>query len=319
MISEDEKLYILKEFPNIELSYETILHKKVYNSDFILAIPDGKKCFAWFTIFKNQNVCIILEISENKKICNLEIMKTCFHAKLSFGTIFYGTIIKCNKLKFFSTEDIYYYKGKDVSKKTYLEKLDLFSIIYSSEIKQVSYNENNIVFGVPIISSTFTQEIQNAIEMLPYNIKYIMHCKNNEVKYIPYSIQISVNMNTIMNKLINKEIIFKIKADIQVDIYNLYTNTSDSIYDIAYIPDYKTSIIMNTLFRNIKENRNLDAIEESDDEEFEDDNPNKFVFLDKEYNMVCAFNSRFKKWTPIRLAQKHEKVVSKHELFSLEK
>jgi hypothetical protein len=35
--------------------------------------------------------------------------------------------------------------------------------------------------------------------------------------------------------------------------------------------------------------------------------------------MVCAFNSRFKKWTPIRLAQKHEKVVSKHELFSLEK
>jgi hypothetical protein len=33
-------------FPNIELSYETLTHKKVYNSEFVLAIPDGKKYFA---------------------------------------------------------------------------------------------------------------------------------------------------------------------------------------------------------------------------------------------------------------------------------
>ena len=38
-------------------------------------------------------------------------------------------------------------------------------------------------------------------------------------------------------------------------------------FDIAYIPDYKTSVFMNSLFRNIKENINLDYLEESDDEE----------------------------------------------------
>ena len=40
---------------------------------------------------------------------------------------------------------------------------------------------------------------------------------------------------------------------------------------------------MNSLFRNIKENRNLDLLEESDDEEeFENTSLDKFVDLDKE-------------------------------------
>ena len=42
-------------------------------------------------------------------------------------------------------------------------------------------------------------------------------------------------------------------------------------FDYALIQDYKTSILMNKLFRNIKENDNLDLLIESDDEdEFED-------------------------------------------------
>jgi hypothetical protein len=73
--------------------------------------------------------------------------------------------------------------------------------------------------------------------------------------------------------------------------------------------------MMNRLFRNIKENANLDALEESDDEEeFEDDRPDKFVFLDKSYNMVCIWNNKFKKWAPIRLAQKGDKIITKKEL-----
>ena len=117
---------------------------------------------------------------------------------------------------------------------------------------------------------------------------------------------------------LKREIVFKIKPDIQNDIYHLHyydNNNTDNIFDVAYIPDYKTSVMMNKLFRNIKENANLDALEESDDEdEFEDDRPDKFVFLDKVYNMVCVWNSKFKKWAPIRLAQKGDKIITKREL-----
>ena len=102
--------------------------------------------------------------------------------------------------------------------------------------------------------------------------------------------------------------IFIVSADIQNDIYNLVdpdtvNDSSNYIISnklIASIPDYKTSVFMNALFRNIKENKSLDALEESDDEdEFENTNIDKFVDLNKKIKMKCIFNYRFKKWTPV--------------------
>ena len=51
MFSDDEVASILSEFPKFELSYETMSHKKVFNHDVILAIPEGKKCLVWFTSY----------------------------------------------------------------------------------------------------------------------------------------------------------------------------------------------------------------------------------------------------------------------------
>ena len=53
-LNKEDKSCLLNNFPNIKLSYETPIHKKVYNSDYILAIPDGTPCFIWFTSFKNK-------------------------------------------------------------------------------------------------------------------------------------------------------------------------------------------------------------------------------------------------------------------------
>jgi hypothetical protein len=50
MLTEDEKQDILLGFPNIKLSYENIVHKKVLNASLITIIPQGKKCFVWFTM-----------------------------------------------------------------------------------------------------------------------------------------------------------------------------------------------------------------------------------------------------------------------------
>ena len=56
---------------------------------------------------------------------------------------------------------------------------------------------------------------------------------------------------------------------------------------------------------NIKENANLDSLEESDSEdEFENDRVDKFVYLDREYTMTCAYNHKFKKWVPLRVVGK---------------
>jgi hypothetical protein len=101
---------------------------------------------------------------------------------------------------------------------------------------------------------------------------------------------------------------FLLKPDAQNDIYYVLHNKDDPITDktmIAHIPNYKTSVMMNSIFRNIKENRNLDALEESDDEdEFADKykNKNQFVDLNKCVRMTCAFNHRFKRWHPCACA-----------------
>jgi len=76
MLTQEEKLDILNKFPNIKLSYEKIIHKKVYNFDFLLAIPDGKKCFAWFTSFKDKPTCFLLEVdNKNKKVMMREDLR----------------------------------------------------------------------------------------------------------------------------------------------------------------------------------------------------------------------------------------------------
>lgn len=108
--------------------------------------------------------------------------------------------------------------------------------------------------------------------------------------------------------------LFYIKPDLQNDIYYLYDTkmftlsslTTSSIIskNLAHIPDYKTSVLMNKLFRNIKENRNLDALEESDDEEeFENIQIDKFVDLNKVLKMRCNFNYKFQAWVPVQVVE----------------
>ena len=108
-------------------------------------------------------------------------------------------------------------------------------------------------------------------------------------------------------------VIFHVTPDIKSDIYNLFITKDNKLefYDCAFIPDYETSVRMNRLFRNIKENENLDALEESDDEfDFEDDRLDKYVYLDRSYKMNCQFNYKFKKWMPLSIVNASDPIVS---------
>ena len=62
---------------------------------------------------------------------------------------------------------------------------------------------------------------------------------------------------------------------------------------------------MNSLFRTIKENNNLDSLEESDDEEdFENTSIHKYVFIDKEIPIECEYHLKFKSWVPLTVSKK---------------
>jgi len=108
--------------------------------------------------------------------------------------------------------------------------------------------------------------------------------------------------------LTNIQAVFIVRPNVQNDIYELFVRTRgtggtgmiDVFHNFAHIPNYKTSIMMNRLFRNIRENERLDAMEESEDEdEFENIELDKYVSLHKEYKFVCKLNKKFCRWVPI--------------------
>jgi hypothetical protein len=354
MFSDNEVASILSEFPKFELSYETMSHKKVFNHDVILAIPEGKKCLMWFTTYKNENVCFIMETGENNSICDVYMGLVGFHDKLvlgACGTIFYGTIFKSNGSTCFCIEDLYYYKGVNYSSKTFLSRLQLIKQILQGEISQQTLTSKYILFGLPLMNTDLITLLKE-IDLLPYKVSQLKY-RWFETKKIMFSnyykpsatrgstpsvtaTRVSTpsvtatrgsdpkpyDVNKVKDNIHNvkqlSNAVFKVTADVQSDIYNLfiYKDGKEEFYDYAYIPDYETSLLMNKLFRNIKENDNLDALEESDDEdEFENNNTDKYVYLDRSFKINCRFNYKFKKWTPISMAKETDRIIS-HNLLS---
>jgi hypothetical protein len=169
-------------------------------------------------------------------------------------------------------------------------------------LKQTIITNRGICFGLPIIESSFENAIACA-KQLPYEIYSIQNRDfNGKTNLYNSTLYKCTDVDENENK------IFSVRPDIQNDVYHLYVRSGNNgnnleFFDIAAIPDYKTSVMMNRLFRKIKENENLDALEESDDDdEFENMNDDKFVHLDKCVKMECMYNKKFDKYVPLKVA-----------------
>tara|TARA_B110000305_G_C19307202_1_gene572178 strand:+ start:202 stop:1119 length:918 start_codon:yes stop_codon:yes gene_type:complete len=293
--------YINKNFPLIELSYDNIHHKKVPN--IYLAIPYGKKYCLWFTHVNGEDVLYLLEYNiKNKKVINYKRSTSFFEKSLCYGTILYGTLVKNKKSSFFVCENIFYYEGKNICNKPFKLILNTMVDMFKNKISQIAYTTFELIITMCIVNkdknnllTTINDEIYNIYGILNRNI-------NNS-----YSFLTPLNNG---NRQGTKTMIFRVMADIKYNVYNLYCYNNNKIqfYQKTYIPDYKTSVMLNNKFRIIKENINLDLLEESDDEEeFENTNEDKYVYLDRYYNYKCTFHYKTKRWIPIEIT--HDKRI----------
>jgi len=318
-----DNLIAIEGFPKVELSYETHVHNKV-QSHYAVAVPMGKKMFAWFTVHNEQNVCLLVDPLSSRTAGTFGLAQ--FDTSLCFGdygTLVYGTIVNYNQSKFFNLEDIFFYKGRNVSKDFHIEKLAMFKQMLDKDLGRYAFNNKCIVFGLPAVHTSH-EDLAKIVSLLPYkmysvqfyyfnrrdvsSIKYTTFCETGPAPLImpltplitPLPAPTSQPKSLIQRPAHNQTKIFNVTADLQPDIYYLQPiMPSQQGKIVAYIPNYDTSTMMNKLFRNIKENANLDALEESDDEEeFENNQVDKFVFLDRTYKMECVYNYKFKKWVP---------------------
>lgn len=356
---------ILQRFPKIELSYETIPHKKVspkYNC--CLAIPNGKKVFVWFTFFGHDEVCLVMDLNKEKRITTVNILHTGIPIDLAKGTVLYGTVLENGTI---IVEDIFFYCGVPQKGLFFGEKLG-FTELFFEKISADSRLKNG--FKLPILwattsSTTTNSSSKNSDYMCEYIIpeKWELGYTVNHIQYrclsdlAPFlnvfpvrkgfnkrnDLQNSESLkpNTLQQ---NKEAsclpllkgdsnvkdtfvpwkmdffkpqykqttVFQVSADIQYDIYHLYAYGKGRelvYYNVLHIPNFAKSVFMNRIFRNIRENGNLDAIEESDDEDdFEDLSYDKYVDLKKVVFIECKFNMKFKKWVPMQVVDSRKVV-----------
>jgi len=331
---------LLKRFPNFELSYETVSHKKVSNAPMshlrnstinavAIAVPLGRKYFIWHTYAGSEDVCYLLGLDKNKRVCSVDNYENGMQMSIehSLGTIVYGTIYEEKESTgIFVAEDIYYYCGTNLSKLCFGDRVGFLR----------DYIKTQPSLALPVM--WFSKEYAN---MIPTEIAKKMGYTAHHIQYreiarvAPYinvaipkrgaepSVKVSsaevaqkITATSMMNPVPRFDYskpayrypaVFNVTADSQSDLYHLYAykqNNPPVYCGLAGVQSLKTSMFMNRLFRRIRENENLDLAEESEDEaDFENTDSNKYVNLDTILQIECVFNQKHKKWIPVRLSR----------------
>ena len=338
--------HLVHRFPKLELSYETFAHKKVSsNYDICISIPNGKKQFAWFTYFGSEDVCYLMDINKDNKVTKVVKIAINFHGKLSYGTILYGTLCDIDEKQVFIIEDIYYFCGLPIKQFTFGEKLTYFHTLMSTYVYNTS--SSSILFALPYFSLItgdnklleslqFYESMITKTAYVSHHVQfrssdtispYLNHTyKKKQEQAIVYEPDVILFPRADLNytsQSMLRTAVFRVTADIQNDVYHLFafdSITNGYTYvNIAYIGTRKLSVYMNNLFRNIRENKNVDYGEESEDEDtFQNVNPDKYVDLKKEYKMNCIFHNKFKKWVPVNVVDLNSRCVNINELLQRE-
>ena len=258
--------------PKINKLFKTI--PSFIKSDYYFSIFYGKKYYLWFTYENNKHIVKLYDDKNNF----VENISLCYSKHL-YGLILYGIIYNN---KYFIIENICYYQNKQF-KKNNKDKLFLLKEIFNN-YKPLKYDK--FILNMPIIDSNY-DNLLSQLEKYKYIVYGIASANYDNNHY-----QIHKYKQNIVRSFI-------IKAEFQSDIYSIYNDNMDFI-DYLYIGCYKDSVKMNQIFRTIKENDNLDYLQESDDEDFENTNYDKYVDLSLSIKMECVMSNKFKKWIPIK-------------------
>lgn len=331
---------LLKSFPSfIKPSYEAVIHKKgLEEYDIQVAIPYGKRSFLWYTVFNEENVGCIIELTRTLTLQdNIHIFTKEAPCSLSLGTVLSGYLIDLDEdntnKKIFLADDIFMYKGYEFGNPfpiPFQNKIDAFVDFFKTS---TTFFQNYFIKSVVMVKNDGNEISSFWKENIGYLVKTIQYRKIKEI--VPHlnhfvakntwissksveneDIPLFETKNSIWTKQISKmpqwslklqnpvyksKQLFWVKAETSYDVYYLYTRDKN-LYMYAFIPDYETSVMMNNIFRKIPENQCLDKIEESDDDEvFQNISDNKYLQRKKLVLMECVFNWKFKKWIPLKI------------------
>ena len=317
--------HIMHRFPAFELSYETFAHKKVPPIyDIAIAIPAGKKHLIWFTYDNDIDIAILLDLNKSNQIVgSRRVNVPALTTESYYGTLLYGTIIQDGELPVFVIEDLCHYRGRNVRHLLFGEKLTYLQKLFIIDLPDQCAHDG-LILSLPYMrvsrdaaldSLPFYESMTKPAKYVSHHIQfrssgkvapYLNHIYKKPQPVVELSTQILVPRTDVNPRLpaYSRAVVFRVVADVRDDVYHMFAHGGQdtTVYvNVLYIGTRQQSKYMNSLFRNIKENINIDYGEESDDEEtFQDMRLDKYVDLAREHNVECVFNRKFRMWEPTK-------------------
>lgn len=199
----------------------------------------------------------------------------------------------------------------------------------SAPFRHPATPETQVLFGVAVKYGTYAEALKasNTPSIIPYSVyaiqgrfrnqtdnKYYQNCQSQSQSQNQNQVQAKgqvpskqpLAQSQTQNYTQPSTKIFMVQPEARVDMYTLrcpVTNEVES--EPAHVGDYKTSALLNSIFRNVKENASLDTAEESDDEDafqnLQELQMTGYITCSRERAMVCSYNYKFKRWVPLHL------------------
>ncbi len=323
LLSTPDIQALLSRLPKIEPCYEKTDTNIPANYKFRVSISIGKKFYVWIQYDESGDAAFFMELNKDKKVSVVQRAEMGENSLLPFskGTALFGTMYEHpSGRSVFLIEDVYYYCGIPVAKETFARKLGRMAHIVEKlgsvfpiwmRLPHITHTDSNTTSGY----IEHHAQYRTGDRLAPY-VNIVSVAGQNETISIPVCER--PLMCDFTKPQFRLPTVFWVKPAVQFDIYNLYChskNGKNEVYcGVAGIQTYNTSVLLNTLFRKVRGNHNLDAIEESDDEDmFEDVRDTKWVNdMSSKIKMVCEFNTKLRKWVPLKRADNDAAVVCSH-------
>jgi len=302
-------LYML---PPFELSYAIDRHRKVEADTFLVA-PRGDRTLLWFCSEEGEDGCFSFRL-DGKRRMHPSRELGCFSHELCAGTLLYGVVQVRGSGRVFLCEDVLWYKGKPVGRLSLQKKIPVLENMFERDL-----GEAPSVRYLDVCLPMWTECLAQA-EQCAASCAYACRGVFAYASHLPGLRPLVLDRprgGSRCGPPGQQTAVLVAQASVHPDIYTLYVQGQGALESVgrAVVPSLKTSVLMNGLLRKIKENSNLDLLEESDsDEEFEDVSDDKYVFPDRHVAVRCRYSARHGGWEPLEAVGIGGRVTRAEEL-----
>ena len=293
--------------PRFQLCYAMDRHRKVAPDAFVVA-PRGDRSLLFFCSHEGEDACYLFRLNRHGKPDRGRRVLACFSSDLCAGTLLYG-VSQSDGTRFIC-EDVLWMRGEQVDRLSLIRKIPVWQDLFSRGIGPAPS-----VRYLDICLPVWTEDRGEAEKQAATSV-YPCRGVFGYGSRLPGLRPLLLSAHTCSSRHRASlpgpssaqgpaKAILIAEAFEAADTYDLYGQAPEGLQRIgrACIPSLKASVMMNGFLRKIKENQNLDLLEESDDDtEFEDVAADRYLHPGRRVMVLCRYNPRHCAWEPLEAA-----------------